>query len=145
MFFRKKLLSPLEEQRLIRAIQEAELMTSGEIRVHIEHVCKEDPLTTCKKKFEELQMHKTKERNGILLYLAIKSKSFAVWGDEGIHQNVNDEFWENIKDCALTHFKSGNLLLGMETVVKLCGEKLKFYFPIQSDDKNELPNDITYN
>jgi len=145
MFFRKKPFTPFEEERLIRAIQEAELMTSGEIRIHIEAVCKEDPLLACKKKFEQLEMHHTKQRNGILFYLALKSKSFAVWGDEGIHQKVNDEFWESIKDCALTHFKSGNLLLGMETVVKLCGEKLKFYFPTQADDKNELPNDITYN
>ena len=144
MFFRKKLLSPIEEQRLMKAIKDAELMTSGEIRIHIEAICKGDPLDACKKKFEQLQMHQTKDRNGILFYLALKSKSFAVWGDEGIHQKVNDEFWTSITDCALTHFKNGDFLVGMETVVKLCGEKLKHYFPIQSDDKNELSNDISY-
>lgn len=144
MFFKKKLISLSDEARLIKAIQSAELQTSGEIRVHLEKTSKSDPLEECKKKFAELNMHQTKDRNGILFYLAIKSKSFAVWGDEGIHQKVSDEFWKSITDCAIGYFKQNDLMTGIEKSVELCGEKLKLHFPLQTDDKNELTNDISY-
>lgn len=144
MFFKKKIISPSDEARLIKAIQSAELQTSGEIRVHLEKTCKGDPLDECKKKFTELNMHQTKDRNGILFYLAINSKSFAVWGDEGIHQKVSDEFWKSITDCAISYFKQNNLMTGIEKSVEMCGEKLKLHFPLQTDDKNELSNDISY-
>lgn len=144
MLFKKQLISKIDEERLIKAIQNAELRTSGEIRVHIEKVCKEDALVACKKKFEELNMHETKDRNGILFFLAIESKSFAVWGDEGIHQKVTDQFWKSITDCAISYFKQHDLMTGIEKAVEMCGEKLKIYFPIQTDDKNELSNEISY-
>lgn len=144
MFFKKKLISESDEARLIKAIQFAELQTSGEVRVHLEKTCKGDALEECKKKFAELNMHQTKDRNGILFYLAINSKSFAVWGDEGIHQKVHDEFWKSITDCAIGYFKQNDLMTGIEKSVELCGEKLKLHFPLQADDKNELSNDISY-
>lgn len=144
MFFKKKLISPSDEARLIKAIQSAELQTSGEIRVHLEKTCKGDALEECKKKFTELNMHQTKDRNGILFFLAINSKSFAVWGDEGIHQKVTDEFWKSITECAISYFKQNDLMTGIEKSVELCGEKLKQHFPLQTDDKNELSNDISY-
>lgn len=144
MLFKKRLISKTDETRLINAIQAAELQTSGEIRVHIEKACKTDALEECKKKFTELNMQQTKDRNGILFYLAINSKSFAVWGDEGIHQKVNDEFWKSITDCAISYFKQNDYVSGIEKAVELCGEKLKLYFPIETDDKNELSNTISY-
>jgi uncharacterized membrane protein len=144
VLFKKQLISKNDEVRLIKAIQKAELKTSGEIRVHIEKVCKEDALVACKKKFEELNMHETKDRNGILFFLAIESKSFAVWGDEGIHQKVTDQFWKSITDCAISYFKQNDLMTGIEKAVELCGEKLKIHFPIEVDDKNELSNEISY-
>ena len=144
MFFKKKLLSSSHDARLIKAIQLAELQTSGEIRVHIEKTTNGDPLEECKKKFTELNMHQTKDRNGILFYLAISSKSFAVWGDEGIHQKVNDEFWKSITDCSISYFKQNDFITGLEKSVEMCGEKLKLYFPLATDDKNELPNEISY-
>lgn len=144
MFFKKKLITPEQEERLIKAIQLAELQTSGEVRVHVEKTCKGDALDTCKKQFAKLNMHQTKDRNGILFYLAINSKSFAVWGDEGIHQKVSDEFWKSITDCAIGYFKQNQLVTGIEKAVELCGEKLKQHFPLQADDKNELSNEISY-
>lgn len=144
MFLKKRLVSPADEIRLINAIQLAELKTSGEIRVHIEKTCKNDPLEECKKHFARLNMHQTQDRNGILFFLAINSKSFAVWGDEGIHQKVSDEFWKSITDCAIGYFKQTDLITGIEKAVELCGEKLKLHFPIETDDKNELPNTISY-
>lgn len=144
MFFRKKLISSSEEARLISAIKMAESKTSGEIRIHIEKICKGDPLEECKKRFSKLNMQQTKDRNGILFFLAINSKSFAVWGDEGIHQKVSDEFWKTITDCAIGYFKQNDLISGIEKSVELCGEKLKLHFPIEANDKNELSNEISY-
>jgi uncharacterized membrane protein len=144
MFLKKRLLSATDDARLIKAIQLAEAKTSGEIRVHIEKTCKGDAIEECKKQFVKLSMHQTKDRNGILFFLAIGSKSFAVWGDEGIHQKVSDEFWKRITDCAISYFKQNDYVTGIEKAVELCGEKLKLYFPIEEDDKNELSNTISY-
>ena len=144
MFFKQKLISASDEVRLIKAIKSAELQTSGEIRVHLDKTCKGDALDECKKRFAQLNMHQTKDRNGILFYLAIKSRSFAVWGDEGIHQKVSDEVWKSITDCAIGYFKQNDLMTGIEKSVELCGEKLKLHFPLEADDKNELSNNISY-
>ena len=144
MFFKKKLLSATEDARLIKAIQLAELQTSGEIRVHIEKQLKGDVITATKNKFAELNMHQTKDRNGILFYLAIESKSFAVWGDEGIHQKVSDVFWKRISDCAISYFKNNDVIAGLEKSIEMCGDKLKLHFPLATDDKNELSNEISY-
>lgn len=144
MFFKKRLLSAADDARLIKAIQSAESKTSGEIRVHIEKTCDGDVLEACKKQFIKLSMTETKARNGILFFLAIDSKSFAVWGDEGIHQKVSDEFWKSITDCAIEYFKKHDYVTGIEKAVELCGEKLKLHFPLEADDKNELSNDISY-
>jgi len=144
MLFKKKLLSSAEEARLIKVIHEAETKTSGEIRVHIEETCDGDPLEACKNLFVKLNMHQTKDRNGILFFLAIKSRSFAVWGDEGIHKKVTDEFWKNITDCAIGYFKQDDLISGIEKSVEMCGEKLQLYFPLEHDDKDELSNEISY-
>lgn len=144
MFSKKPLVSKSDEARLIKVIQLAELKTSGEIRVHIEKTCKGDIVDACKKKFETLKMYETKDRNAILFFLAVESKSFAVWGDEGIHQKVSDEFWKSITDSAIGYFKQNDLISGLEKSVEMCGEKLKLYFPIETDDKNELSNEISY-
>jgi uncharacterized membrane protein len=144
MFFDKKLLSKEEEARLIKAIELAEKQTSGEIRVHIEKDSKEEAVSACVAKFHELNMQNTKQRNAILFYLAYKSKSFAVWGDEGIHEIVKDEFWKNITDRAIEHFKQGDYIAGLEKSIELCGEQLKQHFPLQHDDTDELPNQISY-
>ncbi len=144
MFFDKKLLSKEEEDRLIKAIELAEKQTSGEIRVHIEKESKEEAVTACVAKFHELEMQNTKQRNAILFYLAYKSKSFAVWGDEGIHEIVKDEFWKSITDSAIEHFRESDYITGLEKAIGLCGEQLKQHFPLQHDDKDELPNQISY-
>ncbi|MES2760903.1 MAG: TPM domain-containing protein [Bacteroidota bacterium] len=145
MFFKKKsLVSAADDARLMQAIRSAEDKTSGEIRVHLDRTCNGDPLDACKKKFAELNMHQTKDRNGILFYLALESRSFAVWGDEGIHQKVSDDFWKSITECAIGHFKNNELITGIEKAVELCGEKLKTHFPLAADDKDELSNTISY-
>ncbi|MDF2449726.1 MAG: Psb32 and founding protein of phosphatase [Bacteroidota bacterium] len=144
MLFKKKLLSSDEEARLIKAIHDAEKKTSGEIRVHIEETCTGDTLEACKKMFTDLKMDQTKDRNGILFFLAVESRGFAVWGDEGIHKKVTDEFWHHLTDCAIGYFKKGDLISGLEKSVEMCGEKLQLYFPLEHDDKDELSNEISY-
>jgi uncharacterized membrane protein len=144
MLFKKKLLSSDDEARLIKAIHDAEKKTSGEIRVHIESACEGDALEACKKMFTDLKMDQTKDRNGILFFLAIDSRAFAVWGDEGIHKKVSDEFWVHITECAISYFKRHDLIGGLERSVELCGEKLQLYFPLAHDDKDELSNEISY-
>ena len=143
-FFKKKLQSPQQDKRLMHAIKLAEEKTSGEIRVHIESKHTSEPITRAQELFKKLNMHQTKERNGILFYLALHSKRFAVWGDEGIHQKVTQQFWDEISEVCVTKFKNDLLIEGLDAAITLCGEKLKLHFPIQKDDRNELTDDISY-
>ena len=142
--FKKKLLSDADEQRVIKAIKQAELNTSGEVRIHIESTCKGDVTERARVIFKRLNMHKTKEKNGILFYVALNSKQFAVWGDEGIHQKVTQLFWDEIYKVCKTYFESELTVDGLEAGIKLCGEQLKHYFPYQSNDVNELSDEISY-
>jgi uncharacterized membrane protein len=142
--FKKKLFSPAEEERLIKAIKLAEQKTSGEIRVHIESKHALKPIKRAQDVFKILNMHQTKERNGILFYLAIHSKQFAVWGDEGIHQKVSQAFWDDISEACISNFKKDLFIEGLEASITLCGDKLKLHFPLQTDDANELSDEISY-
>lgn len=142
--FKKKLLSSQEEKQLMLAIKLAEEKTSGEIRVHIEGKHASEPIVRAQEIFKKLNMHQTKERNGILFYLGLHSKRFAVWGDEGIHQKVTQEFWNEISEICVAKFKNNLLIEGLDAGITLCGEKLKLHFPIQQDDQNELKDDISY-
>lgn len=139
-----KILQDFEEKILVEAIAAAERNTSGEIRVHIEKVCKGDVLERAKKVFEKLGMTATSARNGVLIYIAEESHKFAIVGDLGIHQKVGTNFWDQSKDVLQEHFRKGEFVIGIKETVLSCGEALKKYFPYQNDDKNELTNDISY-
>ena len=133
-----------EDQRVVEAIKQAELNTSGEIKVHIENRCKGDVEKRSLFVFKKLKLHKTQLRNGVLIYLAVKDRKFAILGDEGINKMVEDGFWNDVKDLMLSHFKEGRFTEGLEEGIQRCGEKLKTYFPYQSDDVNEIPDEISY-
>jgi uncharacterized membrane protein len=135
---------PEEEDRIIDAIQEAELNTSGEIRVHLEDNLKGDVLQAAQKTFQKLEMHKTDARNGVLIFIAPEQRKFAILGDKGINEKVPKDFWSEERDIMLAHFKSGNYADGVCAAVQQVGAKLKAFFPYQSDDENELPDDISY-
>ena len=94
--------------------------------------------------FNRLKMHETQQRNGVLIYLAIHNRKFAILGDEGINKVVEENFWNDVKDLMLSHFKEGRFAEGLEQGIQRCGEKLKTYFPYQSDDVNEIPDEISY-
>lgn len=134
-----------EQQRIVAAIKEAELNTSGEIRVHIENHCKEEALERAAEVFYDLKMDRTAARNGILFYLAVKDHKFAIIGDEGINREVERDFWNEIKDEMIYNFKENKFTEGLIAGILKCGDKLKKYFPYQNDDVNELSDEISFN
>ena len=133
-----------QKQQIVAAIKDAELNTSGEIRVHIENHCKKEVLDRASAVFATLDMHKTDLRNGVLFYLSIKDHKFAILGDGGINAEVPDNFWNSIKDMMQNKFKEGEFTEGLSEGINMAGEKLKAHFPYQSDDKNELSDDISF-
>jgi uncharacterized membrane protein len=140
----RKILNNEEDRRVVEAIKQAELNTSGEIKVHIENFCKIKAERRALFIFNRLKMDKTQQRNGVLFYLAVKDHKFAILGDEGINKVVEADFWNDIRDLMAAEFKEGRFAEGLEQGIMRCGEKLKAYFPYQSDDINEIPDDISY-
>jgi uncharacterized membrane protein len=133
-----------DQQLIIQAIKEAEKQTSGEIRVHLEANCKGNVLDCAAYWFGKLNMHKTNQRNGVLIYLAYADKKFAIIGDAGINKVVLPDFWESTKDIMTNHFKTGDFVKGLCEGIKKSGEQLKKHFPYQSDDKNELSDELSF-
>lgn len=133
-----------EKNRIKNAIAEAELNTSGEIRVHIESKCKSDLLDRAAYIFEKLAMQKTEKRNGVLFYLAVNDRKFAILGDAGINKVTPDNFWDNIKEKMYGLFKKGKFTEGLTEGIKMAGSQLKSHFPYQEDDVNELSDDISF-
>lgn len=135
-----------EQQEEIRlAIINAELDTSGEIRVHIENTCKDDVLDRALEVFNKLGMEKTASRNGVLIYLAVKNRKFAIIGDKGIHEAVTENYWDSVKNKMLNHFRENQFTEGLVEAITETGNKLKKYFPYRTNDVDELSNDISFN
>lgn len=133
-----------EKANLKAAIAEAELNTSGEIRLHLDNRCKGDVLDCAAAWFEKLEMHKTDQRNGVLFYLAVRDKKFAILGDGGINAVTAEDFWDNIKEEMLVLFKEGRFAEGLVKGISMAGEQMKTHFPYQSDDVNELSDEISF-
>ena len=130
--------------QILAEIKEAEKNTSGEIRLFIEDDCGENVLDRAAFIFKELEMHKTKERNGVLFYLATDSRQFAILGDQGIHSKVEKDFWHAIKHEMQNYFTEGDFLKGLTNGIKMSGDALKKHFPYHKNDKNELSDDIVF-
>jgi uncharacterized membrane protein len=134
-----------EDQTSIKkAIEEAEINTSGEIRIHIENKCSGDVMDRAAFLFAKLEMHKTQLRNGVLFYLAIHDRKFAILGDAGINAKVPESFWNQTNEETLGYFKQGDFAKGLSEGVKMAGQQLKVHFPYQEDDVNELSDDISF-
>lgn len=133
-----------EEVRIVEAIREAEKNTSGEIRIHVENNLQQPPLAEALQVFKELEMHKTAARNGVLILLAPAQKGYAILGDEGIHAKVGSDFWQEEKELMHSFFARGAYADGLIAAVQQVGEKLKAFFPYQTDDANELSDDLSY-
>lgn len=133
-----------EEQQIQQAIKNAELDTSGEIRIHIENKCPGDVMDQSAYVFKKLEMHKTRLRNGVLIYLAIKNRKFAIIGDQGINAVVSENFWDDIKQNMLNHFRDGEFTNGLTEAIREAGKALQDHFPYKKDDVNELSDDISF-
>lgn len=140
----KRYFSEPDKLKIKNAIRVAETNTSGEIRVHIEKHCKDDVLDRAAYIFEKLQMHKTKLRNGVLFYLALEDRKFAILGDAGINAKVPEGFWDEISNSVIEKCRKGEIADGIAEGIVRAGEQLKAHFPYQSDDVNELSDEISF-
>jgi len=133
-----------QQAAILAAVKEAEEATSGEVRVHIETRCTEDVLDRAAWIFDKLGMKNTELRNGVLFYLAVKDRKFAVIGDAGINAKVPEGFWNDVKELLLSQFREGKFTEGLREGIILAGQHLKEHFPHQDDDVNELPDEISF-
>ncbi len=129
---------------LRQTIAEAELKTSGELKVYIDSFCEGEVLDVAADCFKKLAMHQTALRNGVLFYLAVNNRKFAILGDKGINEKVPADFWDTIRDIMRNHFQQGQFSLGLSKGIEMAGEKLIHYFPRQSNDVNELSDEILF-
>jgi uncharacterized membrane protein len=136
-------LSKEDENEIVEAIRLAEKNTSGEIRVHIEQTTSKVPFDRALEVFYELKMNETELQNGVLIYLAIADKQFVICGDKGINEVVATDFWDSTKEIMAAQFKKGSFKQGLIDGITKAGEQLKTYFPWQTDDTNELSNEIS--
>lgn len=139
-----KFITKEQESEIVKAIEAAELKTSGEIRVHIESKCPGDAVQRAIAIFNYLKMYKTKERNGVLIYVACNSHKFAIIGDKGINEKVSADFWNEIKNEMRNSFVMGDFAGGICNAVHSAGESLARFFPYRSDDVNEQPNEVSF-
>lgn len=146
--FRKKkdLFSPVDNDKIVQAIRNAEMNTSGEIRVFVESKCRFlDAMDRALEIFTELKMEQTDSRNAVLLYIALKDRQLAVYGDKGIHEKVGAEFWTVAVKKILSHFNQNDYAGGISNCVKEIGISLQQNFPYNKEtDKNELPDEIIF-
>jgi len=133
-----------QQDQILAAVKEAEEETSGEIRVHIETSFTGDLMDRAAWIFNKLGMKKTAERNGILFYLAVENRKFAVIGDAGIHAKVPEGFWEGISNSMTDYFREGKFTEGLTEGILTAGRQLREHFPHMSDDVNELPDEISF-
>jgi len=136
--------SKAQKELIKGAVKEAELKTSGEIRVHVDNQCKEDVLDRAAWWFAKLEMHKTDQRNGVLFYLAVKDRKFAILGDSGINAVTPDDFWDNMKEKMAGRFSEGDFSGGLKEGILMAGLALKEHFPYQKGDVNELSDEISF-
>lgn len=133
-----------ESDNIVAAIGVVEAQSSAEVRVHIESTCSGDPLQQAVKVFYNLKMQNTADRNGVLIYVALKSKKCAIVGDTGINEVVERDFWDKCTEKMIQCFKEGNYADGIITALKMSSERLSAHFPRSKDDVNELSDEISF-
>lgn len=139
----REFVSKVEHERIVSAIREAEAKTSGEIRVFIQRgKLNADPLVAAQKKFHQLRMHTTRERNAVLIFVAPRAHKFAVVGDKAIHEKCGDEFWQRIVDGMRVHFQNEKFSHALVDAVKEIGKVLAAHFPRTRANANELPDEV---
>src|SRR5437867_4284861 len=138
----REFLSKLEHDRIGNAIREAEAKTSGEIRVYIQRgKLKTNPLIAAQKKFHRLRMHKTRERNAVLIFVAPRARKFAVAGDKAIHEKCGEQLWQRLVDRMQAHFRNEKFSHALVEAIEEIGKELAAHFPKRSTS-TELPDEI---
>ena len=140
----KELLSHDERERVRHAVRAAEKRTSGEIRVHMDDVIEGSVLDRAAFVFEELDMHRTKDRNAVLIYVSVAQHRAAVIGDAGINAKLPHGYWNDVLHVLLSEFKVERYCDGLCNAIALLGEQLHAHFPHERDDSNELSDDISF-
>ena len=139
----REFLTKLEHDRIVEAIREAEMKTSGEIRVLIQRgKLKSDPLVAARRKFHRLDMHKTRERNAVLIFVAPRAHKFAVVGDKAVHEKCGEQFWQRLVDGMRAHFQNEKFSHAIVETIEETGKMLATHFPRGSTSSNELPDRI---
>jgi uncharacterized membrane protein len=139
----KEFISKLDHDRIVGAIKAAEARTSGQIRVYVQRgELAGDPVTVAQKKFHQLGMQATKERNGVLIFVLPRARKFAVIGDEGVHQKCGDQFWQQLVERMRAHFQKENFTDALVEAIEDVGKVLARHFPKTGAPQNELPDDI---
>ncbi|HLH52221.1 MAG TPA: TPM domain-containing protein [Verrucomicrobiae bacterium] len=135
-------LKQLRHDDIVAAIREAEKKTSGEIRVFITRQEVEKAVPVAQRHFEAMGMARTRDRNGVLIFVAPRSHQFAVIGDTGVHARCGDEFWTALAGEMTAHFKRSDFTTGIVHAVTKAGDLLARHFPRRPDDTNQLPDNV---
>ena len=137
-------LHQLDEPSVVKAIAEAELQTSGEIRVFVSEaeIDAADVIPRAKARFEKLGMTATRDRNAVLLYFLPKSQKFAIIGDTGIHEKCGQTFWDEVAEEMRRLLKEQKFTDAVVGTVAKVGAVLARHFPFRNDDTDELPNRV---
>jgi uncharacterized membrane protein len=145
LFRKKELFTEAQKERLMQAVREAEKLTSGEIRLFVEsHCAYVNPADRAMEIFASLKMEETKYRNGVLIYVALKDRQYAIYGDAGIHARVGNDFWLAAAKSLEEHFRDGRVTEGLEHCIRTIALSLGQHFPYEEGDQNELPDDIVF-
>ena len=141
----KKFLTEENKEKIARAIQQAEKNTSGEVCLHIECKIKKKKsvFSRAVEVFHQLGMEETSLRNGVLVYVALDDRQFAIIGDQGIHEKVGQDFWDKEKDEMIAYFKRGDIIGGIVYFIGQIGIRLQEIFPYKNDDVNELSDEVS--
>jgi uncharacterized membrane protein len=132
----------LEDARIVEAIREAEARSSAEIRVYVSDEEARDPVAVGREKFQRMGMHATAERNGVLIFVAPRSRNFAIVGDEAVHARCGQSFWTDVASAMSRHFALDHPTEAIVLGIRKAGELLARHFPCQADDRNELANEV---
>jgi uncharacterized membrane protein len=141
----KAFLNALEHDRIVKAIAQAEACSRAEVRVHVSNQAVDDPQKAAAAQFEKLGMTRTAERNGVLIYVAPRSRKFAILGDSGIHQSCGQSFWQEVAAAMEADFRAGRFTDGIVKGVARAGEALGTHFPRREGvcDINELKDEVS--
>lgn len=140
----KNYLTEEEILALVQVIQQAEDGSTGEIRVHIDTSTEEEKIEVAQEVFQKLEMHQTRDRNGVLFHINFNQRYLSIVGDEGIHTKVCQSFWDKIHCGMIQDFTKEQYFQGLKNAILETGIELKKHFPIDGENLNELPNEITF-